>query len=123
MGRCEVRIEARGAAWAVLLVVGCNGEVQPDLASRAGETVCAVQKHLEENAPKAIGTVEGIVEKAGVMTASEITEGKQALATAGEIMRIPAAEAQALLAQGVNCKVLASTAEAVLRDIGTVLRP
>ena len=113
----------RNAAWYVLLVAGCNGEVPADLASRAGDTVCTVQKQLQENAPKAIETVENIVERTGVMTASDISEGKQVLATAGEMMRIPAGETQALLAQGPDCHMLVSTAEGVLHDIGTMLRP
>ena len=122
MGRCDMR-KLRHAAWSVLLLGGCNGEVPTDLASRAGETVCTVQKQLQENAPKAIETVENIVERTGVMTASDLAEGKQVLATAGELMRIPAGEAQALLAQGVDCNMLVSTAEGVLHDIGTMLRP
>lgn len=107
----------------LLLTGGCNGEVPADVASKAGDAVCLVQKELQANAPKAIEAVETIVENTGVMTAGDVAEGKQALATAGELMHIPAGEAQALLTQGVDCKVLASTAEGVLWDIGTVLRP
>ena len=106
---------------AVLGLSGC-GENTALLESKAGDYVCAMQNHVENTTPLAVGLVEGVVVATGVLTEGDINDGKRVLDRATEHVREPIDTAKAAIQTQVNCQNVVGKAADLVRGLATAVQ-